>query len=143
MCTGWIGPTISVIIRIGVHPRAYGADLRSHQLQNLNKGSSPCVRGRSCKSSSSVPTLRLIPVHTGQICVVLSLSERAKVHPRAYEADESSLIISAVSVGSSPCIRGGYSRIVASALPFKAHPREYGADPLPPLFCDILPGSSP
>ena len=52
--------------------------------------------------------MRYIPVHTGQICVVLSLSERAKVHPRVYGADSPTTVHPVPSMGSSPCIRGRY-----------------------------------
>ena len=50
--------------------------------------------------------MRYIPVHTGQICVVLSPSEHAKVHPRAYGADSPTTVHPVPSMGSSPCTRG-------------------------------------
>ena len=89
-----------------VHPRAYGADKGSRRAEYPHYDSSPYIRGGYTEALIWSCSVRLIPVYMGQICVVLSLSERAKVHPRAYGADESFPIISAVSVGSSPYTRG-------------------------------------
>ena len=87
--------------------------------------------------------MRYIPVHTGQICVVLSLSERAKVHPRAYGETLRGKESCFSSRGSSPCIRGQILPLLSSlSLPW-VHPRAYGADF---DFCWVKPrvqGSSP
>ena len=111
-----------------VHPRAYGADKGSRRAEYPHYDSSPYIRGGYTEALIWSCSVRLIPVYMGQICVVLSLSERAKVHPRAYGQTLRDKESCFSSRGSSPCIRGRIlPQLYTLFLPW-VHPRAYGAD---------------
>lgn len=87
--------------------------------------------------------MRYIPVHTGQICVVLSLSERAKVHPRVYGADSPTTVHPVPSMGSSPCIRGRCDQQSGQAIVLRFIPVHTGQIRVIAIKRSYASGSSP
>lgn len=87
--------------------------------------------------------MRYIPVHMGQICVVLSLSERAKVHPRVYGADQCWNACGPHEWGSSPCVRGRLFSRRARLKGVRFIPVRTGADSLTTVHPVPSMGSSP
>ena len=146
-----------------VHPRAYGEHCCGVRRSPLTAGSSPCIRGTFCYSSSLHSVVRFIPVHTGNINNLVYDAYGDAVHPRAYGEHTIYTQNRLKSIGSSPCIRGTSSlessiRSTSRFIPVHTgniavspvtpaintvHPRAYGEHLLMEyLFMDHI-GSSP
>ena len=137
-------------IHSGAHPRRCGADIFIRNLQKMDKGSSPQVRGRLAGTLAYLQEARLIPAGAGQLQPACWRSPGHRAHPRRCGADNSPAILSHTWPGSSPQVRGrsllkwqvqrfeglipaGAGQITQHITPHslrRAHPRRCGADKL-------------
>ena len=92
--------------RTTVYPRAYGERLRVLVFIGLNSGLSPCLRGTASLLRSLAPSLRFIPVLTGNGFFINIYPCWVAVYPRAYGERDCSQYASAARIGLSPCLRG-------------------------------------
>ncbi len=67
-----------------VHPRAYGEHEIAINISNIERGSSPCIRGTQPALHQKDHEFRFIPVHTGNTNGSSVLKLSIAVHPRAY-----------------------------------------------------------
>ena len=150
-------------IHSGAHPRRCGADIFIRNLQKMDKGSSPQVRGRLAGTLAYLQEARLIPAGAGQMQPACWRSPGHRAHPRRCGADNSPAILSHTWPGSSPQVRGRSHRGAVSwglgglipagagqiprrgpnqfAVP--AHPRRCGADLMTYRKTGVRMGSSP
>ena len=102
-------------------------------------------------------------MYTGQISAGMHAVPTNEAHPRAYGADSPTTVHPVPSMGSSPCIRGGFTGILftkstVGLIPVHTgqmrpavrtgnsppvHPRAYGADEEKDCYEIIGEGSSP
>ena len=131
-----------------LHPRAYGADLAHAAGDRPQEGFIPVPTGRISAGPSPGPPGRLHPPHTGRMAQISSGGFRARLHPRAYGADTTTVTGRRMQVASSPCTRGGSDGRPRLHRPLRfipvhtgrisgpgwarsaggLHPRAYGAD---------------
>ena len=89
-----------------VHPRGYGEHTIIIKPFSCNSGSSPWVRGTPRRTSLQWPSLRFIPVGTGNTPFIVMLLALNTVHPRGYGEHGSHRVSKRQPPGSSPWVRG-------------------------------------
>ena len=88
------------------HPRGCGANQAGHASSMLGSGSSPRVRGKRDSEVRPVGKQGLIPAGAGQTpSRTLTIGLRG-AHPRGCGANASQVRLNALSMGSSPRVRG-------------------------------------
>ncbi len=88
------------------HPRACGANAPPTSGSRASVGSSPRMRGKQFQGVAGEFAGRIIPAHAGQTCAARSTTPNSADHPRACGANQYERFIVAVTVGSSPRMRG-------------------------------------
>ena len=89
-----------------VHPRACGEHFAEFTLSPKLRGSSPRMRGTPRSGSWNTRGIRFIPAHAGNTLNRRVSSQTVPVHPRACGEHSVPLNDDAISVGSSPRMRG-------------------------------------
>ena len=89
-----------------VHPRACGERPIRCNVNKINSGSSPCVRGTQKKSCRASGRCRFIPVRAGNAAGRGIAVIWRSVHPRACGERDVEPEALKFSEGSSPCVRG-------------------------------------
>ena len=97
------------------HPRACGANWSMPDKYRGGFGSSPRVRGKPWRMSSSSPHSRIIPARAGQTDVRSVAQAVHADHPRACGANEPFHLSVPVVSGSSPRVRGKRLPVVVRA----------------------------
>ena len=146
-----------------VHPRVYGEHSHLCRSASVRCGSSPCIRGTYSSVLPSSPSIRFIPVYTGNIAISNWNLTQPPVHPRVYGEHLFCYLTTPVNYGSSPCIRGtflsiGSVDILTRFIPvytgnmatigrpwlyLAVHPRVYGEHVFMPGPAFSFCGSSP
>ena len=88
------------------HPRAYGENQFTFPSEQVQRGSSPRIRGKLRGLCVLRFRLGLIPAHTGKTPWPHDKQMPYRAHPRAYGENSSPKPLLALAVGSSPRIRG-------------------------------------
>ena len=145
------------------HPRACGENVGVHFCVHFCSGSSPRVRGKHRRHSSSVGEPGLIPARAGKTGCSSSNTGCPRAHPRACGENRIAVSSMWARAGSSPRVRGKLgerptvvgldgliparagktaTRPPPSSSP-TAHPRACGENPSRPSAKLLIPGSSP
>ena len=95
-----------LLLSNAVHPRACGERHKSMQPLRCTTGSSPRVRGTVTTRPRRIRNLRFIPARAGNGLSGQSSADGCTVHPRACGEREDRMILSCMSHGSSPRVRG-------------------------------------
>ena len=152
-----------IILNSADHPRACGANYLDNPWDMFKIGSSPRVRGKPRRRSSSPPLRRITPARAGQTSTADTCTWEVSDHPRACGANMTPFRPFTVTEGSSPRVRGkpnhaastgvGSRIIPARAGQTKAalqittttkdHPRACGANPASTPAMLTVSGSSP
>ena len=103
-------------IRFGAHPRACGENERLETRVAQRPGSSPRVRGKLARAGDVGEVARLIPARAGKTGRGAGRTKGSTAHPRACGENLEELVAAAVSVGSSPRVRGKPSMKSAAIL---------------------------
>ena len=162
-CAGQTGMICTVARSAAAHPRVCGADVLDMNAGVTRMGSSPRVRGRPSRRTTSTTRSGLIPACAGQTLAPAGALTAMRAHPRVCGADEVYSFNPGHDVGSSPRVRGRLGpghleRRLVGLIPAcagqtctfrqpmnhpRAHPRVCGADRLcDGTYADPL-GSSP
>jgi len=148
---------------VTVHPRVCGEQSMSSSIFFLFFGSSPRVRGTVPLVQHVVVTLRFIPACAGNRMKFLGYVVLVSVHPRVCGEQLLFLRATALTVGSSPRVRGTDSVSVVRAVddrfipacagnssgsgglfhPSAVHPRVCGEQPISGCITSTCGGSSP
>ncbi len=88
------------------HPRSRGADGNAIFVATLAQGSSPLARGRQVTAYVSTTSPGLIPARAGQTQQKCGTLHTPEAHPRSRGADAITLVVGALTWGSSPLARG-------------------------------------
>ena len=91
---------------ITVHPRVCGEQSKTKQSITPNRGSSPRVRGTGVPNLPDLSSQRFIPACAGNSYVAKVLGISSTVHPRVCGEQDSWLLGTINSLGSSPRVRG-------------------------------------
>ena len=128
------------------HPREYGENDWFNVESWYCVGSSPRIRGESCKDVGNMHAERIIPANTGRMLTEPCRADVWQDHPREYGENKIRTKDMDNNPGSSPRIRGESQRVLAAkrcrriipantgriqtacirTLTLRDHPREYG-----------------
>ena len=98
-----------------VHPRSCGGNVGIGEEIDLNRGSSPLVRGKRRRMASTRNSGRFIPARAGETARTNLFYHPHKVHPRSCGGNSTDKRLAMPPSGSSPLVRG------------KPRPRSYEA----------------
>ena len=111
-------------VRLPDHPRACGANDRTHGAFVHVRGSSPRMRGKPAHVEVGTAGHRIIPAHAGQTIRLEKITRCAMDHPRACGANARACGVRAQGGGSSPRMRGkraGFQSVAPPARIIPAH----------------------
>ena len=140
----------NALARVAVHPRWCGEHMQSIIMLLFGAGSSPLVRGTYTARAVRPRWCRFIPAGAGNITTSPPPRWTQTVHPRWCGEHSNRAMIFAVSIGSSPLVRGTFgccckpglclrfipagagniSARLRAALTSPVHPRWCGEHPL-------------
>ena len=112
-CAGNSLPELASTLRSRDHPRVCGEQRGGNHRNTIGMGSSPRVRGTVVDSIASTPDVGIIPACAGNSGGVLTISGSVEDHPRVCGEQPVCGLVTIITVGSSPRVRGtaGGSRI--------------------------------
>ena len=154
----WSGPFLP-----RAHPRVCGENLIDVDLLDSETGSSPRMRGKLRLVLDVGGPRRLIPAYAGKTVLDCDVGREIRAHPRVCGENNSGMVWTFSSSGSSPRMRGKLDRCrparfrdglipayagktgIAAARRFRrpAHPRVCGENLPVPRVEPVLIGSSP
>ena len=115
-----------------VHPRACGEQAAGFHDFEVQRGSSPRMRGTGCTVSKIVGLDRFIPAHAGNRTRNMSPRTATTVHPRACGEQAAACARGHPDFGSSPRMRGTALVSESPASPSRFIPAHAGNSPSAP-----------